>query len=107
MLEDIDKVADAKPEDRKKIWKEARVNKFKLFKIPNSNIIFELGLASCWDYLYGMISLINDYQRQELPDDDPKWELATMLMGLRAMRLPKRNGGYDRFSDPVDLVEVL
>ena len=107
MLEDIDRVADVKPEERMKLYKNSRVNKFKVFKIPNTDIIFELGNASCWDYLYGFVSLINQYQKDDLLDDDPRWELTPMLMGLRAIRLKTKDGKVKRFTKPSKLIEIL
>lgn len=107
MLEQIQRISTVAPEERLRLANSSRVNKFTRFKLPNSGYLVDLGFASCYDYLYGILSLIKKYTEDEIPQDDTRWELTGMLQGVRAIYIPKPNGTYIGAKKPEDIVDVL
>lgn len=107
MLQQIDRINTVAPEERLRLAKASRVNKFTRFKLPASGYLVDLGFASCYDYLYGILSLIKKYTDEELPQNDTRWELTGMLQGVRAIYIPQANGTYIAARRPEDIVDVL
>ena len=107
LLTQIEKINSAKPEERLSLAENSRVNKFRRIQLPRSQYLVDLGFASCYDYLYGILSLVNKYQADDLAGDDPRWELSMLLQGIRAIYIPQRSGGYVEISNPEDIIEVL
>ena len=107
MLEQINAINTVAPEERLALAKESRVNKFKRIKLPTSGYLVDLGFASCYDYLYGILSLIKKYTENEVPQDDTRWELTGMLQGVRGIHMPKPTGGYMSATKPENIVDVL
>lgn len=107
MLEQINAINTVAPEERLALAKASRVNKFKRIKLPVSGYLVDLGFASCYDYLYGILSLIKKYTDADIPQDDTRWELTGMLQGVRGIHLPKPNGKYLSATIPENIVDVL
>lgn len=107
MLEQIDKINTVAPEERLKLAQSSRVNKFTRIKLPVSGYLVDLGFASCYDYLYGILSLIKQYTNDEIPQDDTRWELTGMLQGVRGIYLPQKNGTYLAARKPENIIDVL
>lgn len=107
MLEQIDKINTVAPEERLRLAKSSRVNKFTRIKLPASGYLVDLGFASCYDYLYGILSLIKKYTDNEIPQDDTRWELTGMLQGVRGIYMPQKNGTYLAARKPENIIDVL
>lgn len=107
MLEQIDAINTVAPEGRLKLAEASRVNKFKRIKLPTSGYIVDLGFASCYDYLYGILALIKKFTDEDVPQDDTRWELSGMLQGVRGIYLPTGTGRYMAATTPENIVDVL
>ena len=107
MLEQINNINTVAPEGRLALAKASRVNKFKRVKLPTSGYLVDLGFASCYDYLYGILSLIKKYRDMDIPEEDSRWELTGMLQGVRGIYIRKSNGRYLPATTPEDIIDVL
>lgn len=107
LLEQIDRINTVAPEERLRLAKSSRVNKFTRIKLPVSGYLVDLGFASCYDYLYGILSLIKKYTDEEIPQDDTRWELTGMLQGVRGIYMPQKNGTYLAARKPENIIDVL
>lgn len=107
LLEQIERINTVAPEERLRLAKSSKVNKFTRFKLPTSGYLVDLGLASCYDYLYGILGLIKKYTDEEIPQDDTRWELTGMLQGVRGIYIPQKNGTYLAATKSENIVDVL
>ena len=111
LLEAMDRILDATPKDRMEVLNNSRVNKFFRFELPRCKYIVDLGLVSCYDYLYKILSLLNEYDAKqksgEMADDDTRIEVVQMLMGVRRVLVPQKSGGYVEITEPSDIVNLI
>lgn len=107
LLEQIDRIATVAPEDRLNLARASRVNKFLRFRLPSSGYLVDLGFASCYDYLYGILSVIKKFTDSEIPQDDSRWELTGMLQGVRGIYIPQKDGKYLSAKTPENIINVL
>lgn len=111
LLKEIDKISDAAPNERVAVAENSKVRKFYRFQLPRCRYIIDLGLASCYDYLYDILSLLTEYntmqENGEMREDDPRLELVQMLMGIRRIYIPQEKGGYVEVTKPSDIVDIL
>lgn len=109
MLEAIDAITDAGPDERLKLFNNSRVNKFKRILLPCSQYVVDIGAASAWDYLYQILPVIQEYSKIEdqMSDTDPRKTIPTMLFGVRNIFVPSTSGGYIRASKGKDVADVL
>lgn len=107
LLEQINRINTVAPEKRLELAKSSRVNKFKRIKLPTSGYLVDLGYASCYDFLYGILTLLKKYTEEDIPQDDTRWELTGMLQGVRGIHMPSPNGKYMSATIPENIVDVL
>lgn len=86
-LETVRNIAEGSPDRKKKMYDNAAVRTVRRVKLPNSGVIIDFGMASCYDYLYNIISTIENV-REKYGDDDPRLEVITVLQGVRSMKVP-------------------
>ena len=93
---------------KRRLAKSSRVNKFTRIKLPVSGYLVDLGFASCYDYLYGILGLINKWTEEDLSSDDARWELVGVLHHVRAVIIPTTNGSRPkRYTSPRNIVEAV
>lgn len=111
LLERIEKISTATGNDRESLFKNSRVNKFMRFTLPQCKYVVDLGIASCYDYLNGIIQTINKYDEmissKEMQPDDSRLEAVQMLQGVRAIHIPQKDGGFAHITDPDGLIQVI
>lgn len=92
MLEMIDKIASASPDEMYTLYKNSRVNKFKRLKLNRSRYLADLGAASAWDHLYYILPVVQKYDKLEkeegFSDMDPRVDVPLLLYGVRKMYVP-------------------
>lgn len=100
MLEMIDKISSATPDQLMQLYKNSRVNKFKRIKLNRSGYIVDIGAASAWDHLYYVLPVVQQYaeieKTEEISETDPRMEVPTMLYGIRKIYIPsaRKPGSY-------------
>lgn len=109
MLDALDKISDAAPDERLALFNNSRVNKFKRIKLNESGFIVDIGEASVWDYLYQILPILRDYASIEdtMPDTDPRRSIADMLYGVRNIYVPTKTGGWAKASKAADIADVM
>ena len=107
-LQKIEEVNQVTPEKATELAEKSAVRTVRRFKMPKSGIYVEIGLASCYDYLYGILGLINKWTEEDLSSDDARWELVGILHHVRAVIIPTTNGGRPkRYTSPRNIVEAV
>lgn len=109
MLEMIEKIDNATPDERLKLFKNSRVNKFKRIRLEQSGYLVDIGAASAWDYLYQILPIVQKYAEieSEMSDTDPRKSIPAMLFGVRNIWIPTGKGGHYRASTGSDIADVL
>lgn len=109
-LELLDKVVECKPEDRLKVAKSSLVRTRKRFRIPKTNFFIDLGAASAYEYLYGIIGYYNQLEKQGGEENRAlaaKYEIASLLLTLRAVSVIGKDGKLIGTSKPEEIVEFI
>lgn len=96
-------------EESKELFKHGPVSEYKMIKLPFSNYMVEIGIASAKEYLDNLIGVLLDEKWNEKHPDDVNNLLqinSTFLTVIRAISVPI-NGEYIRFSDVDDIIEAI
>ena len=105
-LEEVKKITNARPEDYGTLQKNALVNRRKAIKLPTSNFIVEIGLSSCYEYLYDIISLYKKINTdKDISENDSV--LALLLTSVRSISMPTDDGKYVKFVKGEDIFRIL
>ena len=94
-------VVECKESDFEKLVMESPTRTHQRFKMPYSNFIIEVGIASSYDYLYTIVdNLLGDKFATDHPDDvNGILQLNSTLLGLiRAVYVPNGNGAYVEYT---------
>ena len=110
-LNSMQKILDAEtPEEAKALHETSSVKRIKEIQLPHSKYILGIGLASAYDYLHGVASIMlnGDKWKQDHPDDvnGTKYATATFLTFVRYVIVPG-GGEYYKFTDNNDIIEAL
>lgn len=90
--------------------KQSPTRTYKRIKLPYSNFIIEIGIASSYDYLYNLLdNMIGDKFSKSHPDDvNGILQLNTSLLALvRAVYVPQASGEYVIFDEFEDVINAL
>lgn len=109
MLEAIDKISAAAPDERLTLYKNSRVKKFKRIRLPISNYLVDIGAASAWDYLYHILPVVQEYAaiEEDMSDTDPRRSIPQILFGVRAIYIPSKFGGHIPAVKGRDIADVI
>lgn len=105
-LEEVKKITNAKPEEYGNLQKNSLVNRRKAIKLPVSNVIVEIGLASCYEYLYDTISIYKKLKNDPNASDNEMLMLV-LLTTVRSISIPTENGKYVKFVKAEDIIKIL
>ena len=113
-LQSIDKVSNAKGNDRFKVAEESLVRTVKKTKLPDSGYVVEIGPASCWDYLYGICEAFTEFQNLTDEEKEERQEeflkqayYSTMLLTLRAIDVVDARGEWHRITTYEKIFEIF
>lgn len=107
-LDNMSRIANASPFEFKTIQKEAPVNNSKFIKLPISNIIVEMGIISCYEFLNNLIPVLDEKTFADNFGDSKVYANNVLLLtAVRSVILPKRDGGTVRFTDYKDILDAL
>ena len=107
-LEKLEKLNTCAPEEYVHEAENSAVRKFRRYKLPTTGYVVDIGLASCFDYLYGILDLLKTLQADEtITEDDPRLMFCAMLQAIRAISVPTETGVYKRYTTPRQIVEIL
>lgn len=109
MLEAIDQLMEAGPNERLTIFKNSRVNKFKRIRLDVSGYIVDIGAASAWDYLYQILPVVQAYAaiEDQMADTDPRKDIPSMLFGVRDIYIPNGKGGHIHAGTGKNIADVI
>lgn len=108
-LQAMQDVIDCKPADFDKLVQESPTRTHKIYKLPHSKFIVEVGVASSYDYLYDIVdNIIGDKFTKEHPDDvNGILQLnATLLSLVRSVYVPVE-GAYQKYEKFNDIINAL
>lgn len=110
-LKHVRKVMEAVPADYDKVRNESPVMVEKVIEMPESHILFSIGIATAYDYIYNFIPVSDaDKFMKQFPDDInmTQGETLALLFGIRATgyKDPETDEyvKYDSFKDILDAV---
>lgn len=107
-LDNMSRIANASPFEFKTIQKEAPVNNSKFIKLPISNIIVEMGIISCYEFLNNLIPVLDEKTFEDNFGDSKVYANNVLLLtAVRSVILPKRDGGTVRFTEYKDILDAL
>lgn len=107
-LEKLEQLNTCAPEDYLTEAENSAVRKFRRYQLPDCKYLVDIGLASCFDYLYGILDVLKTLQEDEtITEDDPRLMFCAMLQAVRAISIPTATGEYKRYTEPRQLVEIM
>jgi hypothetical protein len=109
-LEAMRDVIDCPAEDALSLSEESPTRTHKRIKLPMSNFIIEIGIASSYDYLYTIVDNLVGEKFKELHPDDVNGilQLNSTLLGLiRTVYVPDVDGEYVEYDDFEDMINAL
>lgn len=98
------------PEEAKAEHEKSSIKLLKTVRMPESNIILEIGWASAYDYLHGLCNLLlGDEFKKKYPEDvnSSLESAALMLTVVRSASVPRGDGEYDKYLDYEDIIQIL
>ena len=106
-LEAVKQITTCPPEEYVNLHNSSLVRRTKSIKLPHCGYVIDFGLASCYDYLYGLISVLNEYREANMGDDDIRNILITLVTTVRGIRIPQKDGKYIKFTNAKDIIEIM
>lgn len=106
-LELVKKISVAPPEEYVSTHEKSMVRRTKSVKLPQCGYIIDFGLASCHDYLYGILSILKEYRESDMDEEDIRNILLTLITTIRGIRIPQSNGKYVVIQNAKDIVETI
>ena len=106
-VEAVKQITTCPPEEYVNLHNSSLVRRTKSIKLPHCGYVIDFGLASCYDYLYGLISVLNEYREANMGDDDIRNILITLVTTVRGIRIPQKDGKYIKFTDAKDIIEIM
>lgn len=111
-LQKLDELMDCEPAKFNEFAENGPVRKRKYIKLPVSNYIVEIGLASAYDYLYQVISNTAGGKFREAHGDDVNNFLqlnARYLTMVRSVSIPnqKKEKSLIKYSSFEDIIQIL
>lgn len=109
MLSALESITESTPDNRMTLFKNSRVNKRKRIKLGVSEYLVDIGLASAYDYLYQILPIVQEYSAIEdtMSDTDPRKSIPAMLLGVRAVYIPSKNGSYIATRNAHDIADAI
>lgn len=108
-LKTLEKIADCPRKDAKALFEESPVNNHKMYELPNSGYIIEVGVASAYDYLYKIIdNTLGDKFKEEHPDDvNNVLRFNTVLLSLVDKIYVPNGNEYIEYTEAEDIINAL
>lgn len=107
-LERLEQLNTCAPEDYLEMSEKSPVRTFRRYELPQCKYVVDIGLASCYDYLYGILDVLKSYQEDpSITEDDTRLMFCAMLQAIRAVSVPTATGVYKRYTDPRQIIELL
>lgn len=109
----LDKMSDlikASPKDYMEIRNNAVVNNCNVFEMPQSKIVFEMGILSAYEYLYNFIPVLNDENFKKEFGESINRELAgdfSLLAVIRKVYIPDIDGSYIVYDNYKDIMNIV
>lgn len=100
----------APPIEYDRIRKESAVLNSKYIKLPDSNFIVELGIASAYDFLYNFIPLMNEDTYHEMFGEDldeDNMNNILLLTSLRSVWVPDANDTFIECTTAKDILDAI
>lgn len=110
LLETMRTVADCPADKAEELHMTSPTVSHKRFRLPISNFIIEVGIASAYDYLYTMVDnlLGNKFAENHPEDVNGILQLNSTLLGLiRSVYVPNGSGSYVQYTDFEDIIQAL
>lgn len=109
-LEKMHQIATAPADQYDTLRKEAPVNNSKFYKLPHSGFVVEIGIVSCYEYLYNIIPVLDEKTFTETFGENASATYAEnifLLTTVRSIRVPDGNGGWLIFDHYKDILDAL
>lgn len=104
----IDKISNAKGNERFTVAEESLVRTNKVIKLPDGKYQVEIGPASCYDYLYGICDQIKSLQDMEDSELATKKLFYFMMLGIvRGIRVQDNSGEWRSITSYDKIVEIF
>lgn len=103
-------VIECPPDKAANLSEESPTRTHKRIKLPYSNFIIEIGIASSYDYLYTIVdNVLGDKFQEEHPDDvNGILQLnSTLLSLIRGVYVPRKDGEYEYYDEFEDMINAL
>lgn len=108
-LEKMKELASASASEYSDINSRAIVNSSKYIELPDSKYVVEIGLASCYDFIYDIVPILNDDGYREVFGkelDENSLSNVLLLTGIRSIRVPAEDG-YITCETNKDILDAL
>lgn len=109
-LNNMKKIATADPSDYDEIKKDSAVMNSKVFELPDSGIVCEIGIVSAYEFLYNFIPTLDEAKFNEAFGSDENDIYGTnrfLLSYVRSMYIPDGNGGYIECLGYKDILDAI
>ena len=109
-LKIIEEISDCPADKANDLFMQSPTRTHKRFKLPHSGFIVEVGVASCYEWLYNVMdNLLGDtFQQKHADDINNILQLNTYLLSLvMGVFVPTKNGGYLEYHDFEDMIQAL
>lgn len=105
LLERIKTISELTPE--KKVAFAESCRKIRRIKLNRCGYMVDFGMATCYDYLYGILGLVKKFEEIEMDERDPRFGLIELIYSIRAILIPQADGKWVRFTNPEQIVDIL
>ena len=109
-LNNMKKIATADPAKYDEIKEESAVMNSKVFELPESGIICEIGIVSAYEFLYNFIPTLDEAKFNEAFGSDENDIYGTnrfLLSYVRSMYIPDGNDGYVECIGYKDILDAI
>jgi hypothetical protein len=113
MLDLIDKISNASPDERLTLFENSRVSKIRRIELGRTKYLVDIGAASAWDYLYQVLPIekevadsAKNYPNGVIPDTEPMASMPAILSGIRSIYVPTQSG-WAQASKARDMVDII
>lgn len=109
-LKKMKSIANCPPDRLYKTAEESAVRNSNRIELPNSGILIDLGIASCYEFLYNVIPLLDEKTFTEMFGEDANYTYrrnSILLTTVRAVYVPDGNGAYYECNDAKNILDAL
>ena len=104
-LERVKAISELAPEEKVAFAEKCR--KIRRIKLNRSGYMVDFGMASCYDYLYGILGIFKKFEEIEMDERDARYEIIQFIYSIRAILIPQKDGRMVRFTDPEQIIDIL